>query len=72
VHQAYPFARKISEDYYKIEITNHPATKNKAQSWQTLSSNQEFAREANKQILKEGFFKERENKYLHFTKAMYQ
>jgi hypothetical protein len=69
VHRPYPFARKIADGYYKIELSNNPSNDNKAQLWSNLVVNPEFIKELNKPIEKEDFFKERENKYLHYTKS---
>lgn len=68
VHQPYPFANKVAEHYYKIELSNHPNPQNQAVSLDQLLNSSEFQVELNKTVSKEGFFKERENKYLHHTK----
>jgi hypothetical protein len=70
IHQPFPFTRKVGEDYYKVEISNHPTPQNKAAFFQQLINNPEIQAELNKQASKEGFFKEREIKYLHFTKSV--
>lgn len=68
VHQPYPFAKKVAEHYYKIELSNHPNPQNQAVSLDQLLNSSEFQAELNRTVSKEGFFKEREDKYLHHTK----
>jgi len=70
VHHPFHFAKKIADNYYKIEFSNHPTSKNQAILPQELLASQEFQSELSKQVNKVGFFKERENKYLHFTKTI--
>ncbi len=70
VHQPFAFAKKVAEYYYKIEISNHPNAQNLANDPQELLSSQEFLTELNKPVSKEGFFKEREVKYLRYTKTI--
>jgi hypothetical protein len=69
VHQPLPFAKKIGEHYYKIELSNHPNEQNQAVSADELLNSAEFKAELNKTISKEGFFEKREAKYLHHTKS---
>ncbi len=68
VHQPFPFAKKVTGHYHKIEISNHPTFNNQAHAPQTLFNSFEFQKELSKTINKEAFFKEREEKYIHFTK----
>lgn len=68
VHQSYPFARQIDDHYYKIEISNKPNVQNKALSPEKLFTSAEFKEAILKPISKEDFFKEREAKYLHYSK----
>jgi hypothetical protein len=68
VHQPYPFAKKVAEHYYKVELSNQPNPQNQAVSFDELLNNSKFQTELNKAVSKEGFFKEREDKYLHDTK----
>lgn len=70
VHQSFPFAKKIADHYYKVELSNHANKKNMAVDPQLLFSNPEFKVEKNKPISKEAFFREREEKYLHYTKSI--
>ncbi|MHC4194437.1 MAG: ankyrin repeat domain-containing protein [Planctomycetota bacterium] len=69
VHQPYPFARKVAEHYYKIELSNHPNPQNQAVSLDQLLNSSEFQAELNRTVSKEAFFKERKDKYLHHTKS---
>lgn len=70
VHQPFAFAKKVAEYYYKIEISNHPNSQNRAKDPKELLSSPDFQRELNKPVSKEGFFKEREDKYLHYTRIV--
>lgn len=69
VHQHFPFAKKVAEDYYKIEISNNANSENMALSPERLFSSKEFQLESGKKVTNEGFFIERENKYTHYTKS---
>lgn len=69
VHQPFPFAKKVSEFYYKVEISNYPTFRNRAHDPQLLFNSLEFEQELKKKIQKEGFFRKREEKYIHFTKG---
>lgn len=68
VHQPFPFAKKVSKFYYKVEISNYPTFRNQANDPQTLFNSPEFKKELNKKIEKENFFKERKEKYINYTK----
>ena len=68
VHQPFGFAKKVAEYYYKIEISNNPNSQNRAKDPKELFASPEFQAELGKAVSKEGFFKERENKYLHYTR----
>lgn len=70
VHQPFSFARKVAEHYYKIEITNKPTSQNRAISPETLFNSPEFKAEMGKAITREGLFKKREKRYLHYTKSI--
>ena len=70
VHQPFPFARKVRENYFKVEITNHPTSRNKAISPDKLFGSAEFKAEISKVISKPGFFEERAAQYLHYTKTL--
>jgi len=69
VHQPFSFSKKVAEHYYKIEISNHPNAQNNAKSPQQLFKNPDFIVAMNKPISKAGFFKYREEKYIHYTKS---
>lgn len=68
VHQPFTFAKRISDFYYKVEISNYATFRNRANDPKILFSSSEFGKELNKKIKKKEFFKEREEKYIHFTK----
>ncbi len=68
VHQPFLFGEKISDFYYKVEISNYISFRNRANDPKTLFQSPEFIKELSKAVAKEQFFKERENKYLKFTK----
>jgi len=70
VHQNYPFSKKVADYYYKIEISNNPNLQNKAQLPSQLFARKDFQTAIVHPITKPGFFKERENKYLHYTKTL--
>lgn len=68
VHQAFHFARKVADDYYKVEVSNRANSRNKAQLPSQLLASEEFQQEAEKKASKDGFFQEREDKYRRHTK----
>ncbi len=68
VHQHFSFAKRVSKFYHKVEISNYATFRNRANDPQSLFSSPEFKQELKKKIQKEDFFKEREEKYIHFTK----
>jgi len=68
VHQPFSFAKKLGEFYYMVEISNYPSFRHRAYNPTSLFSSPEFEAEFQKKIKKEGFFKDREEKYIHFTK----
>lgn len=70
VHQPFSFARKVGENHYKVEITNHPTSRNKAKSPEKLFESAAFRAEVEKTISKPGFFNERAARYLHYTKTL--
>lgn len=67
LYQDYPFAKKVAEHYNKLEISNKPNVQNRAADPGRLFASEDF-QSALKVPYKAGFFKEREAKYLHFTK----
>ncbi len=64
----YDFSRKIAENYYKVEISNIPPKGSNIQKYSDLIKNESFNKMINKRASKDGFFKEREDIYIHFTK----
>ena len=70
VHQPFSFAEKITEHYYKIELSNNPNQVNRAISPQQLLNSAEFKAELEKNMRKPGFFQLRENKYLNHTDSL--
>lgn len=67
--QDFPFTKTVADGYYKVEISNSPNENNLAKSPKILFESPEFNEIISHPISKEGFFKEREAKYLHFTKS---
>jgi hypothetical protein len=67
LYQDYPFAKKVAEHYNKLEISNKPNVQNRAADPKRLFASEDF-QSALKVPYKGGFFREREAKYLHFSK----
>jgi len=67
LYQDYPFAKKVAEHYNKLEISNKPNAQNRAADPGRLFGSAGF-QDALEVPYKADFFKEREEKYLHFTK----
>ncbi|TKJ38827.1 MAG: hypothetical protein CEE38_03760 [Planctomycetes bacterium B3_Pla] len=68
LHQPFPFAKKVGENYYKAEISNAANERNKASLPQHLFASPEFKKAIEAPVTKAGFFAYRENQYEHFTK----
>lgn len=68
VHQPFSFSDRIDKFYYKVEISNHPDFRNSAYDPKQLFESSDFQNEIKKELQKEGFFKAREEKYIHYTK----
>lgn len=68
-HQAYPFARKVAQNYYKVEVSNRydPSTHLILTS-KILFPSQPFKDASNKKIAKKAFFDDRAKQTLHQTK----
>lgn len=65
VSKNYPYAKKIGNGYYKIEVTNDKYSQStKLIEIEELLKNSSFKEECNKTPNKDGFFKERENKFI--------
>jgi hypothetical protein len=67
LYRDYPFTKKVAEHYNKLEISNKPNAQNRAADPERLFASEDF-RSALEIPYKADFFKEREAKYLHFTK----
>ena len=67
LYQDYPFAKNVAEHYNKLEISNKPNARNNAVEPAGLFESGDF-QDALAVSYKVDFFKEREAKYLHFTK----
>lgn len=67
VGNKYPFSKKVSNGYYKIELSNMLIPYDKFYTIQFLKNNDDFNFEKLKPIVKVGYFKEREEKYLKFS-----
>lgn len=68
VHQDFPFARKVADNYYKVEVSNRENDRNKTKLPGQLFASEEYEKEVSKKVSKEGFFKEREDKYIRHSK----
>lgn len=66
--QSYPFARYISENYNKVEISNNPNELQNIMSFDTLLNDPIFKKSLNTPIKKIGFFNQREQENLHISK----
>ncbi len=69
-HNKFPFSRKISDNYYKIEVSNKPTKENKAHSIEGLVNSDEFLKFSSTNVKKESYFKKLENKNIHYTKTI--
>lgn len=69
LHQPYPFAKKIADNYHKVEISNVANEINNACSPYLLFESTEFKAAAQKPLTKPGFFAAREKQYENFTKG---
>ncbi len=67
LYHDYPFAKKVAEHYNKLEISNKPNAQNRVADPGRLFASEDY-QSALKVPYKAGFFREREEKYLHFTK----
>ncbi|MBN1500568.1 MAG: hypothetical protein JW982_10445 [Spirochaetes bacterium] len=71
VHQKFPFSKYISPYNFKVEISNIPnRSANLIILPEELFTSELFLNELNKEIKKEGFFRELEEKFLHETKKL--
>ena len=69
VSHEYPYSKRIGPHYYKIELSNNQLADSKTISIDDLLSDSTFIRECNGTPDKEGFFKQREEKYLHYSQG---
>lgn len=67
VSQSFPFAKKVGESYFKVEISNVANASNGACAPDLLFAAREFTSARDKAI-SSGLFRQRDEKYLHFTK----
>lgn len=67
VGNQYPFSKKVSNGYYKIELSNMLIPYDKFYTIQYLQNNEEFIYEKSKPIVNVGYFKEREDIYIKFS-----
>ena len=63
-----PFTREIGKNYFKVEISNNPDKENHAHSLKGLLNSEVFQDELYKPVKKEGYFQEREDKYIDHSK----
>ena len=68
VQQSFPFARRIGDAYYKIEISNFANDANGACDPALLFAAPDFISARDQAVSKGGFFAAREEKYRHSTK----
>jgi len=67
LYHDYPFAKRMAEHYNKLEVSNKPDVQNRAADPEHLFATDDFQAALNVPY-KVDFFKERDAKYLHFTK----
>ncbi len=68
ISRYYNFSTKVSDHYYKVEISNHPPQGSNIQTYSSLINNPTFIRLINKVPCKDGLFKKREREYIDFIK----
>ena len=68
LYQPLDFSTNISTNYNKVEISNTPTKMNRAKNPKELFNSESFLAAENKEILKPGFFTEREAETLNATK----
>lgn len=68
LYQPFPFAKKVGENYYKVEISNMANEQNKAHLPQELFASPDFTKAIEAPVSKPGFFAGREKQYERFTK----
>ena len=67
VSQDYPFAKKIADGYYKVEVSNKPESGAHLHSTDNLLSNKAFIEAMNKTPRKPSFFEQRAMKHKNFV-----
>jgi hypothetical protein len=67
-HNSYPFSNNIAKHYNKIEISNNPTPQNRAVPARKLLNHDDFTSYLSLPVSKEGFFRERELKFINETK----
>lgn len=67
VSKKYSFSKKVSNGYYKVEISNILLPFDNFYTVNHLIYDKDFIYEKSKPITKVGYFKERENKYINFS-----
>lgn len=67
VGNRYSFSKKVSNGYYKIELSNMLIPYKKFYTIQYLKNNEDFTYEKMKTIKNVDYFKEREEKYINFS-----
>jgi hypothetical protein len=68
ISKYYNFSSKVADNYYKVEISNLPPKGSNTQTYSNLVKNESFIKIINKKGIKEGFFEERESKYINYIK----
>jgi hypothetical protein len=71
LQNAFPFARKIGEYYYKLEVSNSPNSEQKIWTYRELMENADFKAAAGEKMLKPGYFENlRKKKAVNVTREM--
>lgn len=68
VSNYYSFAKKLLNNYYKVEISSSPPSNSKIMTYSDLIKNKSFIKQLKKKASKEDFFLEREKRYIDYIK----
>ncbi|MBN1472763.1 MAG: hypothetical protein JW925_13370 [Syntrophaceae bacterium] len=68
ISKYYGFSRKVSDNYYKVEISNFSHEGQRILTYSDLVKNKQFNEAINKEVWKKDFFKQRELKYINYIK----
>lgn len=70
VHQPMTFAREISENHYRITLSNQMNVSQKTMTLDELKNSAGFQQELNKKISRDGLFKVREAEFKNYTDTL--